>query len=163
MEGIIETFHIDWKMIVAQAINFGIVVAVFYFFALKPLTKLMAERSERIAKGLEDAKTNKALLEKTDTDYKEALAKARIEAQNIFEAGKKEAEAKKSEMLENARREVEQMLEGGKKSLEAEKSKMINDARNEVAALVVNATEKVLGQKLGSHFDEKAVKEIANL
>lgn len=147
MEGIIETFHIDWKMILAQAINFGIVVAVFYFFALKPLTKLMAERSERIAKGLEDAKTNQALLAKTDADYKDALAKARTEAQNIFEAGKKEAESKKSEMLDSARKEIEQMLEAGKKNLSAEKTKMVNEAKNEIASLAILAAEKIMAEK----------------
>lgn len=147
MEGIIETFHIDWKIILAQAVNFGIVVAVFYFFALKPLTKLMAERQNKIAKGLEDAKTNEALLAKTDSDYKEALAKARAEAQGIFEAGKKEAEVKKNEMLENAHKEVAQVVEAGKKTLAAEKTKMVNEAKSEIASLAMLAAEKIMAEK----------------
>ena len=55
MDSIISTFHIDWKIIIAQAINFVIVFAVLYFYALKPLSKLMKERSEKISQGLDDA------------------------------------------------------------------------------------------------------------
>ena len=56
MESIISTFHIDWKIIIAQMINFVIVFVVLYIFALKPLSKLMKERGEKIAKGIDDAK-----------------------------------------------------------------------------------------------------------
>ena len=80
MESIISTFHIDWKIIIAQAINFGVVFVVLYIFALKPLSKLMAERSEKIARGMDDAKTNATLLEKTKAEYDEVLVKARAEA-----------------------------------------------------------------------------------
>ena len=106
MESIISTFHIDWKIIIAQAINFAVVFVVLYIFALKPLSKLMAERSEKIAKGIDDAKTNEKLLSETREEYEAALVKARSEANKIFQDGKKEAEAKKALMLEEAKKEV---------------------------------------------------------
>ena len=95
MESIISTFHIDWKIIVAQAINFAVVFIVLYIFALKPLSKLMKERTDTIAKGIDDAKSNAAILEKTAKEYEKVLAKARAEANIVFQDGKKEAEAKK--------------------------------------------------------------------
>src|SRR3989338_5781279 len=147
MESIISTFHIDWKIIIAQAINFGIVFAVLYIFALKPLSKLMAERSERIAKGVNDAKTNTTLLLKTRAEYEEALAKARAEANKIFQDGKKEAEAKKAIMLEEAKQEVATVIENGKKILEAEKVKMVGEAKNEIISLAMLATEKLISNK----------------
>ena len=66
MDSIISTFHIDWKIIIAQAINFGVVFVVLYIFALKPLSKLMAERSEKIKKGIDDAKKSDELLQKAE-------------------------------------------------------------------------------------------------
>ncbi len=98
MESIVSTFHIDWKIIIAQAINFGVVFAVLYIFALKPLSKLMAERAEKIAKGINDAKTNASVLEKTQKEYEDVLIKARTEADVIFQQGKKEAEIKKTQI-----------------------------------------------------------------
>ena len=52
MDSLITTFHIDWKIVIAQVINFGIVFAVLYFFALKPLSKLMKEREDIISKAI---------------------------------------------------------------------------------------------------------------
>ena len=131
----------------AQAVNFGIVVAVFYFFALKPLTKLMSERAEKIAKGIEDAKSNATLLDKTHAEYEATLSKARAEANKIFQDGKKEAETKKAEMLEAAQKEVELAVANGKKILEAEKTKMVGEAKNELASLAMLAAEKIIAEK----------------
>lgn len=147
MDSIISTFHIDWKIIIAQAINFGVVFVVLYIFALKPLSKLMAERSEKIGKGIDDAKTNASLLEKTNAEYNAMLAKAQTEANKIFQEGKKESEAKKALMLEDAKNEVALVIENGKKTLEAEKVKMVEDAKKEIVNLAMLATEKLINSK----------------
>ncbi len=147
MDSIISTFHIDWKIIIAQAINFGVVFIVLYIFALKPLSKLMAERSEKIAKGIDDAKTNASMLERTGAEYAEAIAKAKAEANKIFQEGKKEAEAKKAEMMEAAKNEATVIIENGKKMMEAEKIKMVEEAKKEMVDLAMLATEKLIKSK----------------
>lgn len=163
MESIISTFHIDWKIIIAQAINFGIVFVVLYIFALKPLSKLMAERSEKISKGINDAETNTKLLQETQKEYDAALVKARSEANKIFQDGKKEAETKKMQMLEDAKKEVALVIENGKKTLEAEKVKMVAEAKKEIVGLTIKATEKLLGGKINESLDEKTIREFSNL
>ena len=147
MEEFVETFHIDWKLMIAQIINFGLVFLVFYFLAAKPLRKLMKERTEEIEGGLTNAKTNEELLKATKTEYESALQKARLEADAIFNESKKEVVKKREEMIENAKKEVAGMIETGKKSLEQEKVKMLNDAKNELASLAILAAEKVMQDK----------------
>src|ERR1035437_937357 len=84
MDSIISTFHIDWKIIIAQMVNFAVVFVVLYIFALKPLSKLMAERAEKIKGGIDDAKKSDELLKKVTEDYNEnniKLRKISIDAQ----------------------------------------------------------------------------------
>ena len=69
MDSIIATFHIDWKIIIAQVLNFGVVFGVLYLFALKPLMKVMRERTEKIEKGIKDAKENAEVLNNTKKEY----------------------------------------------------------------------------------------------
>ena len=147
MDSIISTFHIDWKIIIAQAINFGVVFVVLYIFALKPLSKLMTERSQNIAKGINDAKTNATLLAETRAEYDAAIVKAKSEADKIFQEGKKEAENKKTSMLEEAKKEVTTVIENGKKTLEAEKIKMVEEAKKEIVNLAMLATRKLIESK----------------
>ena len=163
MESIISTFHIDWKIIIAQMINFGVVFVVLYIFALKPLSKLMAERSEKISKGIDDAKINASILEKTHLEYEEMLSKAKVEANKIFQDGKKEAEAKKVLMLEEAKNEVVVIMENGKKMLEAEKVKTVEEAKKEIINLAMKATEKLISGKIDDSFNGKPVKELNHL
>ncbi len=163
MESIISTFHIDWKIIIAQIINFGIVFIVLYIYALKPLSKLMAERSEKISKGIKDAKENNIILEKTQKECDLILANARKEAVKIFEENKKEANSKREKMLSDAKLEVEKLVADGKQVLETEKIKIVKDAKKEIINLVILSTEKLLGSKVDASFDRKILDELNNL
>ena len=163
MESIINTFHIDWRIILAQAFNFGVVFVVLYIYALKPLGKLMNERQSKIERGLTDAKTNEEMLKNTKTEYDKALTMARLEADKIFQEGKKEAEGKRIVMLEDAKREVASLIENGKKNLESEKVRMVEEAKNEIVSLSVQIAEKILKQKIDGNFEEKSIKELNNI
>lgn len=163
MESFINTFHIDWKIIVAQSINFIVVLFVLYFLLVKPLKKLMAERSQNIEGGLNDAKANAELLANTKKEYDEVIANARTEAHTIFQEGKKESEAKKAEMLEKAKAEVDVMVQNGKKVLESEKAKIIEEAKGEIVNLVVKATEKLLESHPDEKFDNNVINQIKKM
>ena len=147
MDSFIETFHIDWMTILAQTINFIIVLFVLNFLAIKPLKKIMADRTANIEKGLDDAKKNAETLKNTEKEYELIISKARKEAQVIFENGKNEAEAKKTEIIEKAKKEVESMIENGKQVLESEKIKILDEAKKDIVNLVVKSTEKILETK----------------
>lgn len=163
MDSFITTFHIDWKIIIAQALNFIIVLIILHFLVLKPLRKLMAEREEKITGGLLDAKKNAELLKATKSEYEKIIADARAEAHLLFQEGKKEAEQKKNEMLESAKIDVENMIASGKRTLENEKVKMVDEAKKEIVSLVVRATEKLLNDEASDDFDKKVIKEIKKI
>lgn len=163
MDSLIETFHIDLKIIIAQAVNFGVVLVVLYFFALKPLKKIMDERAKTIEDGINDAKINAETLKATKTEYEKIIRQAKNEAVSLFEDSKKEAEARKNEILENARQEVSLMIENSKKSLESEKQKILEDAKKEIGSLVIKITEKLLDKEVPSSFNEKISKELQNI
>ena len=164
MDSIISAFHIDWKIIIAQAVNFAIVFAVLYVYALKPLGKLMDERSAKIKKGMDDAKTNAELLEQSRVESAAELARAQQKAQAMWQEKKAEAEQKATEMMAKTQNELKVMIEKGKKSLEAEKSKMVNDAKTEIASLAAAIAQKVLGsEKADPHLEARAVKELSEL
>ena len=154
MDSIINTFHIDLKIIIAQ------IFKVLYLYALKPLNKLMKERSEKIEKGINDAKSNAEILNNTKVEYQELITKARKEADKIFQEGKKEAETKKTLMLEKAKEEVAVMIANGKKNFENEKIKMVAQATEEIVSLSVKIAEKILGNKIDESFEEKTMKEL---
>ena len=163
MDSFINTFHIDWKIIIAQTINFVIVLFVLQFLLLKPLKKLMSERSNQIEGGIENAQKNAEILKNTKKEYDAIVAKAKIDANVIFQDGKNEAEIKKAEMIENAKKEVDKVILNGKNVLISEKAKIIEEAKQEIVSLVVLATEKLLESHSDEKFDELAINKIKKM
>ena len=62
IEQIARTFGVDWPHLLAQIISFGIVCAVLYLLAYKPILKILEARRQQIADGLANADKIKAEL-----------------------------------------------------------------------------------------------------
>jgi len=144
MDSLLGTFHINFQGVVFQLINFSVVFTVLYFFAIKPLTKMLDERTETIDKGLKDADRHAKLVKEAEEVYKTELEKARKEAFEIVQSPKKDAEQKRDTLLSETKAQVEAMLKDGKATLEREKETIIKDAQNQMAHVVIDAAEKAI-------------------
>lgn len=162
MEELIKTFHIDIKLIIAQAVNFGIVLFVLWKFAYKPVLKTLNDRSSKIEKGIKDAENAGKKLAETEEKEKEVLGNARKEAQAIFV--KAEDSAKKNQQdLENlAKAQADKIITTAKAQIEEEKQKMIKEVKAEIGDLVVSATEKIIGEKMDKSKDKELIEKAIN-
>ena len=164
MDSLITTFHIDWKIIIAQLINFAIVFAVLYVFALKPLKKLMDERSETIKGGLDNAEKQKELLANAESEYQAMIAKGNAEAVVKMKEVKNDMEEFRAKEMAKLQDEFAAAKEASKKQNEADKAKMLEEVKKEAVAFIISATEKVLGEVVTSKVESKLVEEsIKNL
>ena len=164
MDSLITTFHIDWKIIIAQLINFAIVFAVLYFFALKPLKKLMDERSETIKGGLDNAEKQKELLANAESEYQAMIAKGNAEAVVKMKEVKNDMEEFRAKEMAKLQDEFAAAKEASKKQNEADKAKMLEEVKKEAVAFIISATEKVLGEVATGKVETKLVEEsIKNL
>lgn len=159
MDSLIETFHLDWQAVVAQLINFIVVAAVLWFFALKPLLKIMTERTTKIEKSLAQAQEIEKNLASTKTDYEQAIKTAKQEAHEILEQAQKQSELNKTEAVKNARAEVEKVVVEGKRQLAADRATIVKEIKNEVSELVIAATGKVLAGVIDKKIDEKIIRQ----
>jgi len=162
MEELVKTFHIETNLLLAQFVNFAIVLFVLWKFAYKPILKTLNDRTEKIEKGVKDAENaSKKLGEMTEKE-KDVLHKARKEAQEIIKKSEGEAKKNAESIILTAKEQNEKMIADAKKMIEQEKTKMFSEVKSEIAGLVVAATEKVIGEKLDSQKDkeliEKAIK-----
>ena len=160
MENLIETFHVDIKLLIAQVINFAIVFSVLYFFALKPLLKVMQDRTKKIEKSMDDAKKIEEKLSKTDEEYGKAISSAKKEANVIMEKASVMAEEKRQELIKKAKNEIGQIINKEKEQMQAEKAKTLKEIKKETADLVVVSLEKILEEKIDSKKDGELIRKI---
>jgi F-type H+-transporting ATPase subunit b len=144
MDSIISTFHIDWKIIIAQAINFGVVFVVLYIFALKPLSKLMAERSEKIKKGVEDAKKSDELLQKAAKEYEANAVKLQKISTDAQKELQKDLEKLRRDNLEKIKMDNAEWAKSKTKQMEIDKKALVESAKGELVNLAMLAAEKII-------------------
>ncbi len=159
MEELIKTFHIDAKLMIAQLVNFAIVLLVLYKFAYKPILKILNERTEKIEKGLKDAEEVGRKVVEIENREKEMIVEAKKEAQQIILEAEKNGNKIKDEMVAEAKVKIDNTVEEAKRKIESEKSKMIQEVKAEISGLVISATEKILGEKIDPAKDKKIIEE----
>ena len=157
---ILNLFGVDWKLMLAQLINFAIVVVILWWFALKPLTQTMKSRSDEIKKGLDDAQETGKRLEKVEADVKDRLNEAKAEAGKILEAAKKQAEEAKHANVAKTKEEVEILIKKAKEQIASEKDSMVSEVKKEVSEMVVTALDKILSQSVSKEIDKKYIDKV---
>lgn len=157
MEELIKTFQIDIKLIVAQLVNFAIVLFVLYKFAYGPILKMMTERTEKIEKGIKDAENAGAKLKEIEEKEKAVLTEARKQAQEIIASAEVVANKSKEEIVVAAKEQSEKILKDAEKKIEAEKTQMMQEVKGQIAELVVAATGKLISEKIDGEKDKEMI------
>ena len=144
MEELISTFHIDWKLMIAQIINFGLVFALIYLLAAKPLSKLMKDRTKEITDGLDNAK--KAELEVANAGIKkdEIVREAKNSAKQILVASQNDGKEIVKEAKDKATLEKEEIIKQAKLDAEKEKKNSDEQVRKDASVLVADGVRKVM-------------------
>lgn len=160
MESLISTFHIDINLFIAQLVNFAIVFSILYFFAFKPLIKVMGERTEKIDKSLKDADEIEKRLSLTEKEQTEIINAAKRQANLIIEEADKKGELRREEMLARAKEEIGNLMNTSRAIIDRDKAETLKQIKAEVAELVVMTVEKVLNEKMDSAKDQQIIKDL---
>lgn len=160
MESIISDFHIDWHLLLAQLFNFSVVVAILYFFAFKPLVKMMADRSNRIAQGLKDADESRLKLDNAELETKSLLKEAHKQADSVVAEAGRQAAANQAIVLEKTKEQARIVTEQEKEKIAREREQVMAELKQEGGLLAAALTEKLLGRKLDAAGDEDFINQI---
>jgi len=162
MNAIIENLGINWKLFLAQIVNFAIVFFVLRRFVFRPIQEVLDRRENTIKKGLDDAKEAESNLLMAESKYKEKLEEARIEGNKIIADAQNKHNAIIARAKSDAQIEANKVLEGAKKRVKDEEKKMISRVKKQVVDLTFLATEKLLDKEIDKQADEKFVENIIN-
>ncbi|MDH4330512.1 MAG: F0F1 ATP synthase subunit B [Candidatus Moranbacteria bacterium] len=157
---LINALGLNVKILLAQLVNFSVLLFVLYKFAYGPILKMLDERRDKIEEGIKNAEDAKTKLAKIEMSEKEILSDARKEAQKIIVAAEDVAKKNKEDILNEAKKQSQQILEKAEKNIEQEKNKMMEDAKKELSELVSLATEKIVGEKMDAKKDKEIIDSV---
>ncbi len=164
MSELISQLGIDWRLLLAQVVNFLILLYVLKRFAFEPLKKALHNRQKTIEKGLDEAKKAEEEREKLRMLRQELRLKAQKEAEALLGEARIKGVKEYEEYVKKAEKRATEIVALAKQEIGNEKEKALMEARGELASMVMMATEKVLREKMDERKDrefiERALKEI---
>lgn len=151
---------IDWKLLLAQAVNFAILFWVLRRYAYQPMLDFLESRTARIDKGLQDAEAAQGKLVAMEEKEKKVLNEARSEARAIIETAEMNAKKRDAERLAETEEKTKRFLEDARVKIQEEKQKILLEARQEIAEVVTLSVEKILKEKVGDREDKHLMKNL---
>ncbi|OGZ33915.1 MAG: hypothetical protein A2174_03465 [Candidatus Portnoybacteria bacterium RBG_13_41_18] len=159
MNELLNNFGIDWKLLVAQLINFAILFVLLRRFAYKPILNILRKRREDIEKGIKYTEEAEEKLKSVDVTQRQIIDKAKGDALAIVNEGQEIAKEKKEEAIKETVKKAEIIIADAKRSAGEEKAKMGETVWFEAQELIKAGLEKVLIKMPAKERDEELIKE----
>ncbi len=144
MSELLHALGIQWSVLLAQVVNFAILVFVLAKFVYKPLLAVVDRRRALIAESMEKVKEIDRHKEQIDGERADILRKADVEAGALLQRAKDEAEAMRAEIERAAAAHAQQIVQKGMAQLELERAKVVKDIQDRLAHTIVASAEKIL-------------------
>jgi len=144
-----------WKEYMWKIINFLILVVVLVKFGKKPLQDYLKQRTEMIAKTLQEAKEAKEAAQKALQEVEGRLKAKDAEVEAIIAAAKRSGEQERDQIIEDSARLKEQILEQAKTNIDFEVKHAKEVIKAEAVELAMELAEKKLKDKLTKDEQEK--------
>lgn len=156
----ISALGINLPQLIAQIVNFAILLIVLRLILYKPILKMLDERKKRIAEGLNAAEIARAEAAAAQTNIEAQLDQARKDGQEIVAGAQQIAARIQSEAREQANRDREASMERARTEINLERDRAISELRGEFADLTVSAAERVINQSLDRQGHTRVIDEV---
>lgn len=155
----IATLGLNWKLFLAQLVNFTVVLLVLWKWVFKPVAGALEGRRQRIEESVKKAAEIESRLRALEESEAETIKETRIKAEKIIKQANDIATRSSLEIVAAARGDANKVMTETKAAILSEKEQMLREARQDLAELTVLATEKILRTKLDGKKDQELIAE----
>ncbi len=156
---LLKEFRVEPMLLLAQIVNFGILLFILKRFLYKPILKVLEERKRKIEVSIKQTEDIQNKFDEAAKKSAELINKGCDEASRIIDEAKEEAKALAMQIQAETKQSVADTIKKTQDSLELEKQKMVAQARSQIVDMVASATEKVVSKSLKGADNERLIQE----
>ena len=149
--------QIDWITVVAQIINFLVLILLLKRFLYRPILNAMDARQKRIAAQMQEAEAKWHHAEEVVQDFNRKTEQLETDKQSILQQARTDADTARQLRLEEIRQELERARDAWLQELEQEKEEFRRDLRAEIAAQVCQISRRALGELADAALESQIV------
>ncbi len=155
----IADLGINVPVLIANIVNFMVLLFVLRLVAWGPLTKMLDERREKIAQSLSAADQAKVQAAESERQVQEAMNVSRQESQQLIAQAQEIATRIQADARTQAQADAEATLVRARNEIQQERDAAIADLRKEFADMTISAAERVIGQSLDRTAHKRLIDE----
>ena len=144
----------SWFTIVAQVINFLILVWLLKRFLYKPILAAIDAREKGIAARLADAAKNRALAQQEGDDFRSKMELFDREREGLTAKAVASAAVERQRLIGDAQKEVDDLRAKGKHAIQTDQDALTKDITDWTQREVFAITKKTLEDLVGPSFNE---------
>lgn len=144
MGELLATFGIDGRLLLIQAVNFGVTLLVLTYFLYRPLVKVIDTRKRLVAKGVEDAALAARAKETIEGERSGIIRRAEREAGEIVDRAAEEGKRERAEIVQSAQERAEAALSDASLQAEEIRRRALKESEKEIARVAILAAEKLV-------------------
>lgn len=152
-----DALGLNAGFLIAQLVNFGVILLVLALFAWRPLTKALDDRAMKIAKQLEDADVAEKARANAEAEATKIVEAARRDAAKFADEARGRGDEAAETIIGEARQSAEKILSEAREKAVAERNRQLAELRDQVAALAMAAAEKLVGESMDADRQRKLV------
>ncbi len=157
---LLSKLGINVGLLIAQIVNFTIVVGALTYFVYKPLLNVLDKRSARIKKSMDDARKIESQKKELDEFRVEQMKKIDAEAGAFLEKAKQEADLSKQQIIAAAQEEAAKILARGEQQLTEERRRVLGEVQGQVAEMIVRLTQKILEREFSAPDQKRLLTDL---
>lgn len=162
MAAIFSQLGVDWRLLLAQGVNFLVVLVVLTVFVWKPLLRMMDARRERIEDGLQNAKNADERLANIEKLKAARMSEAERQAFALISEAEADAGQRAVEIIKAGEKKSVAILKEGQSILAQQREEQFDELIREAGAIVRGAVAKAALMH-PAHIDEKLIAEASKI
>ncbi len=155
-----EGLGINLPTLLAQVINFVILLGLLYLVAYKPILRMFDERARKIKESMEQTEVIKEQAAHGEEEVKKQLEIAGKEGQEVIARAMRTGEEVGQKVQQEARQEGEALIEKARLEIQRERDEAIDELRQEFTDLTIEAAGKVIEQSLDKEAHRKLIDKV---
>ncbi len=148
---------IDWFTVLAQIVNFLVLVVLLKRFLYRPILNAMQRREDRIAARLREAADKRAEAEEAAEAYRAKARELDEERDRLMEQARLEAEALRKKMVQEARHEVSELRERWQAAVHDEQDAFLKELTVRTGSHVYGIARQALTDLAGADLERAMV------
>lgn len=148
---------IDWFTVIAQIINFLILVGLLKYFLYGPIIRAMDQREEKIASRLDQAEEREQEADKELRVYQTKIEELEEQRTELLDQAREEADSERKKLLSQAREEVEATKSRWYSAIEREKVAFLQDLRQRAGRQIFAIARRALGDLANADLEQQMV------